>query len=118
MKVLVCGSRDWVKFTAIRQRLAKLPAGTEIIEGGQRGADIMARDAANTLGLDYVEYGANWTRYSGGAGPIRNRKMLDLNYDIELVIAFPLPQSKGTIDMIEEAKKRGIRVEVYGEADA
>lgn len=113
MKVLVCGSRDWIKYHVIRRRLAELPEDTEIIEGGAPGADLMAKDAARSLGLDYVEHGANWIRHPKAAGPIRNRKMLDRNPDIELVIAFPLPQSKGTIDMIDEARKRGIEVEVY-----
>lgn len=112
MKVLVCGSRDWSDFPAIRTRLTELPDDAEIIEGGQRGADLMAKAAAQAIGLDYVEYGANWTRYSNGAGPIRNRKMLDRESP-DLIIAFPLPQSKGTLNMITEAKKRGIEVEIH-----
>lgn len=111
MKVLVCGSRDWTDYDAIYKRLKKLDIYAEIIEGGQRGADLMAKEAAETIGLDYIEYGANWKREGRSAGPIRNRKMLDREKP-DLVIAFPLPQSKGTLDMIAEAERRGIEVDV------
>ena len=112
MKVLVCGSRDWTEYNVIRGRLAKLPSGTEIIEGGADGADEMARNAADTLGLDVIEYPANWARHGKRAGILRNIKMLDREQP-DLVIAFQLKRSRGTQHTIDEARKRGIEVEVH-----
>ena len=113
MKVLVCGSRDWEDYTAIRERLAKLPVGSEIIEGGARGADLMAKSAAESLGLEYIEYGAAWKgSLKRGAGFARNIKMLDREQP-DLVIAFQRKRSRGTQHTIDEARKRGIEVEVH-----
>lgn len=114
MKVLVCGSRHldkgWLK--RIRERFERLPESSVIIEGGARGADLLARTAAEDTGLDVVELPANWKKYGLPAGPIRNRKMLDLQPD--LVIAFhpDIDSSSGTKDCVAEARRRGITVEI------
>ena len=111
--VLVCGSRDWDDYETIRDRLSRLPADTEIIEGGQHGADLMAKSAAESLGLEYIEYGAAWKgSLKRGAGFARNIKMLDREQP-DLVIAFQLKRSRGTQHTIDEARKRGIEVEVH-----
>ncbi len=111
-RVLVCGSRDWRDRAKIKERLLKLPENTVIIEGGQRGADLLARGVAEEIGLDLIELPANWTRYGKPAGPRRNRRMLDLNP--KLVIAFhsDIENSKGTKGMIGESKGRGVPVEL------
>jgi hypothetical protein len=114
MRVLVCGSRDlgreWLK--KIRDRLEKLPPDTVIVEGGARGADLLARTAALDTGLNVIEIPANWRKYGPSAGPIRNRQMLDLAPG--LVIAFHpnVEESKGTKDCVGQAKRRGISVEI------
>jgi hypothetical protein len=112
MKVIVCGDRNWSDYAKIHGRLSRLPKGTTVIQGGCRGADKLAGRAAKNLGLDVLEMPAEWDRYGPSAGPRRNRKMLDLGPG--LVIAFHpnLGNSKGTKDTVEEAVKRGIRVEV------
>ncbi len=112
MKVLVCGSRDWDNASFIHDSLAQLPKDAEVIEGGARGADEMARQSATELGLDVVEYPANWERFGNSAGPLRNIKMLDREQP-DLVIAFQANNSKGTQHMIDQAKRRGIRVELH-----
>ena len=111
MKVLVCGSRDWTDYSAIRKRLSRLPPDAEIIEGGAPGADTLARRAAKDIGLDYIEYGANWRRDHQGAGAVRNIKMLDREKP-DLVIAFHRDGSSGTQHMIDAARTLGIEVEV------
>jgi hypothetical protein len=114
MKVLVCGDRNWSSESVILERLSKLPAGTTVIEGGARGADQMAGAIARRLGLPVVEVPANWGLHGRAAGPIRNRKMLDMSPT--LVIAFhpDLAKSKGTADTVREAGRRGIPAEVIG----
>ena len=110
MKVLVTGSRKWTDFDTIYNRLAQLPKDTIIVEGGATGADTLARTAAYKLKLDRLCMKANWKMHGRSAGAIRNRTMLDLNPD--LVLGFRLNQSSGTTDCLDEARKRGIPVEV------
>ena len=112
MKVLVCGSRDWVDRQIIRERLLELPSQAIIVEGGCRGADLLARDVALEIGLEVVEFPAAWNKYGKSAGPKRNIKML--NTGPQLVIAFhdDLQKSKGTKHTVDEARKRGIKVEI------
>ncbi len=108
-RVLVCGSRDWRDPTPIRRALAELQAAWgsfEVVEGGARGADTLARQAAQDLGLMVREFPANWRRYGKAAGMIRNQAMLDylLEADQRLVLAFPLSQSRGTRHMVAIAR--------------
>ena len=110
MKILVTGSRKWTDYDFIKTRLAELPPDTVIIEGGANGADILAGTAAVSLGLRRIVVRASWDRWGKAAGAIRNRTMLDLKPD--LVLAFRIAESPGTTDCIEEAKRRGIEVEV------
>lgn len=110
MNVLVTGSRKWTDFDAIYQRLAQLPKPSMIIEGGASGADTLARTAAFKLGLDRVTVKANWAKYGRGSGVLRNRAMLNLKPD--LVLGFRIGMSAGTTDCIDEARRRGIPVEV------
>lgn len=117
MRVLVCGGREWTDRKTIWTRLTCLPKGTLIIEGGARGADILAGEVADELGYPHATMKANWDFYKKAAGPIRNRWMLDLLIQSDLVIAFheSLENSKGTKDCVQEARRRGIGVEVIGE---
>lgn len=112
MIVLVCGDRFWTDEGKIRERLGKLPAGTTVIHGAQRGADSLAGQVAKGFGLKVRGFPADWTKYGKAAGPIRNREMLDQKPD--LVIAFHpnLEGSKGTKDTVTEAWRRGIPVEL------
>lgn len=112
MKVLVCGGRKWLNVEIITKRLLELPANAIIIEGGCSGADLISRNVALDIGLEVVEFPAAWRKYGKPAGMLRNLKMLNTNP--QLVIAFhnDLSKSKGTKNMVSEARKRGIEVEV------
>ena len=116
MKVLVTGSRDWTDGDAIWAEIAQLPAGSVVIHGCCRGADLMAADAAKRMGYAGVGYPADWTTHGKAAGPIRNQHMLDREHSpespIELCIAFhdDIGNSKGTGDMVRRALLAGIEV--------
>lgn len=113
MTVLICGDRNWHSKARILTRLSKLPQSTRIIHGACRGADCLAGECAEELGLDTKPYPAEWSKYRAAAGPIRNKQMLDME-EPELVIAFHenLTKSKGTSNMLNQASKRGIKIEV------
>jgi len=108
VKVLVSGSRKWLAQIPIEQRLRKLPPGTTVIHGGQRGVDQIAADVAKRLGFTVREYlaeahGRKWPE----AGPLRNREMLakehpspDGEYiDLALFFHEDPELGKGTKDM-------------------
>lgn len=112
MNVLCCGSRGWTNGERIGARIAELPNGTVVIHGGARGADLRSASYALGRGLFTARvdcFSSHWTKYGNQAGFLRNAAMLDLNPD--LVIAFSL-DTPGTQNTIEEARRRGIEVEV------
>ena len=112
MRVLVCGSRFWSDWPIMLQRLNKLPQGCTIIEGGCKGADLMARRWAELYNVPVIELKAEWARYGSKAGPIRNRKMLDLNPGLVLAFHSSIVTSKGTRDTLAEAQRRLIPTEL------
>lgn len=113
LKVLITGSRDWNDRAIITTQIRALEP-TLVIHGDALGADSIADAVAMSEGIDVVKFPANWNGRGKGAGPWRNRLMFDL-IPPDVVLAFPLPQSRGTIDMIEYAEDQGnCTVLVYG----
>lgn len=110
MKLLVCGSRTWSDRRVIARDLMEFPEDTIVMHGNAPGADRIAAQIAVAIGLQVVSFAADWIKYGKAAGPIRNRWMLDQHPD--RVLAYWNGTSPGTKDMIQEARKRGIRVEV------
>ena len=110
-RVLVCGDRDWHDRTAIRKYLLTVESGSTVIHGAQRGADRIAGEVADKLGLAVEAYPAQWTRFGRAAGPIRNKQML-VEGKPELVVFFHLnlAASHGTKNMVGQARRAGIRV--------
>lgn len=129
MRVIVCGSRRWHDREKIAHRLFDLPVTSMVIHGGATGADRIAGQEAEKLGLRVAVYPADWhdhdrTGESGvrchcqpgqetcpAAGLRRNERMA-CNADADLLIAFWDGNSRGTQDMIDRARAHGITVEV------
>lgn len=112
MKVIACGSRNWIDKDRITYILENLPANTIIIEGGARGADAICRIVAKKLEFETITENAEWEKYGKVAGPIRNRAMIDKYQPIDQVIAFhnDIDNSKGTKDMVNYALIKHIPV--------
>lgn len=94
----------------MRDNLNCLMGGCIILTGGAKGADSMAHEIAGELGFMRKVMPADWAQYGKRAGYLRNIAMLDEGP--ELVIAFWDGKSKGTLHTINEAEKRGIKVEI------
>jgi len=64
------------------------------------------------MGYEVTEsiHAANWGDFGKAAGPIRNREMAQAGAD--LCLAFPLGESRGTWNCVNECKKAGIPVKV------
>jgi len=113
-RVLICGSRDYVGRAKMVSIMSNLSPSATIIEGGAKGADTMAREIAEAWGWKVIEFPADWATYGKAAGPIRNKQML-VEGKPDLVLAFysAKEKSKGTKNMVEQAKKAGVRVIEY-----
>jgi hypothetical protein len=119
LRVLVCGSRDWGDRGAISRRLQRLPLGSVVIHGAasrkvagvEQSADMLADHIAMLLGFYCEKWPADWNQFPRAAGIIRNSAMLDTGPD--LVLAFQRNGSRGTQHTIDEARRRGIPVEVF-----
>lgn len=114
---IVTGSRDWTDARPIGEALASLAPRSVVYHGGAKGADMIADDIARQLGLDVYVYQADWARHGKSAGPRRNRQMRDAAKDRGwetgrrvVCLAFPLPQSIGTLDMIALCEAEGWEV--------
>lgn len=112
MKVLVTGTRHGVDPALIREAFDALPARWPmvIIEGAACGVDSQARREAERRKWWYCHCPANWKEHGFSAGATRNREMLLQFGDVDLVLAFPAPDSKGTFDMMQCAQEDGIEV--------
>lgn len=108
MKILACGSRTWDDGDFIEEALFTLDygAGALLIHGGARGADQLAGEAAEKLGLEVKEMKPDWETHGKKAGVIRNIQML--NEEPDVVIAFWNGKSKGTKHTIMEALRRKV----------
>jgi hypothetical protein len=127
--VLICGSRTWRDPVPIDAVLLELQRDVArqgdgplvIIEGGGQGkppwpgADKLARELAESWGLEVREFLADWDRYQRKAGPIRNQRMLAKGRP-QLVVAFRCRgDSPGTDGMIGLAEAAGLPVrKVWG----
>ena len=125
MKVLICGGRDWDKILASFKALDDFHAVepiTHVIHGAAPGADEIGVAWAKARGITCDAFPADWgnlshpdafvltnrrgTKYDAKAGSRRNILMADQKPAV--VLAFP--GGKGTRNMINIAKGRGIRV--------
>lgn len=113
MKVIFCGDRRWYDYHTIFDRMAKLPHDALIITGGADGADAIAELCAKDQGREpYLHVIPAVWEFGHKAGPIRNREMLAMEPDLVIAFHANYATSKGTRDCVEEAKRRGIPVEM------
>jgi len=116
MRVIVCGSRRWTDRKKIADRLFDLPVTSTIVVGYNpdrdtpKGADRLAYQEAQKLGLTVEPHPADWERYGKRAGFVRNQEMVSLGAG--LCLAFWDGLSNGTKDTIDRARAAGIKVEI------
>ena len=102
-KIAVIGSRSFNDYARLECLLLPwLPA--TIITGGAKGADALAERFARENGLCLRVIKPDWKQYGRGAGPIRNREIVDA---AELIIAFWDGRSRGTLSAINYARGKG-----------
>ena len=87
-----------------------------LIAGAARGADSLAASVIREWiikwgGWQLASFPADWDKHGKAAGPIRNAQMLKEGKP-DICLAFPLPGSIGTWDMIRKANAAGIEVRI------
>jgi hypothetical protein len=103
----VTGGRYYDHYWIVERELRKLGKDIEIIEGGAKGADQIARNFGFRESIPVKTFPANWLKYGPKAGPIRNQKMIDEGKP-DIVLAFP--GGNGTADCVRRAKASGVKV--------
>ena len=78
---------------------------TEIVSGCANGADEIGEIFSFGMGKEPRRFPPDWDMWGKAAGPIRNKAMADYG-DVLLVF----PGNSGTLNMIEQAKKKGMRI--------
>jgi hypothetical protein len=130
VKILCTGSRAWkdtiFSRAFIRGSLLGATEGASlpiiIIHGGARGADALVDEAARKFGWEVRPYPVDEAKDGPWpeAGGNRNSRMLKEEHHperqdpIDLCLAFPLPESKGTWNMVNLCDQAKIRVRVCG----
>lgn len=118
MRLLVCGTRTFDDAEFLFRALDNLAREHHIIvviEGEAKGADLLSREWAEARGIPVEAYPADWARMRKSAGPQRNRQMLKEGKP-DFVAAFldiPRSESKGTANMIGQAERAKVHVEIY-----
>lgn len=115
MKTIIAGSRaidDWAMlYVAVNwARVAEGIEVTEVVSGNARGVDLLGELYAEKYNLPLHKFPADWETYGKSAGMIRNKQMLK---NAEALIAVWDGKSKGTENMIDIARKAGLKVYVY-----
>ena len=122
-RIVVAGCRDYLDTRHVEREMKKIvkkltgcdySADVEIVEGGARGVDTIARNVAEKHKWKCCEFKAQWCLYGRRAGPTRNAKMARYASESEFpcLLAFWDMQSRGTGNMIRVARKNGLDVTI------
>lgn len=106
MKVAIIGSRG-CSYIDIGAYLPNTT--TEIISGGAKGIDTLAKIYAQEHGVPYVEFLPDYKRYARGAPLKRNDEIIHYS---DMVVAFWDGYSKGTAYTIRQCEKRNIPIKI------
>lgn len=113
MKLAVVGSRDFDDYEFLKKILNYHPC-TQIISGGARGADALARRYAIEHCISIKEFIPDWDTHGKSAGYLRNEQIVDA---CDELVAFCVMSSDGispgTKLSIELAEKAGKPVYKY-----
>jgi len=111
MKVIIAGKRDYYKYEAVQEAVkASGFVITEEVSGAASGVDALGEKWAKDNNVPIKRFPADWGKNGKAAGPIRNKQMADY---AEALIALWDGNSKGTANMIMQARNAGLKVFVY-----
>ena len=114
-KVIIAGGREFSDYALLCESCDKFLCQKHqthdivVISGTARGADTLGERYAHERGHAVEKYPADWNRDGKAAGPIRNAQMAKM---ADTLIAFWDGQSKGTANIIDQAKTRGLSIKI------
>lgn len=114
-KVIIAGCRDFSDYDLLREKCLyylqniRQTHNVVIVSGHARGADALGERFATEQNFQTLVMPADWEKYGRSAGPKRNAQMAEI---ANALIAFWDGQSRGTKNMIETAKQKGLNVKV------
>jgi hypothetical protein len=118
-RVILTGSRAWYcpeVCQIVVARLSKRYPGLAISVGDCRsGVDKGIAKACRERGIPCDIFEADWKAYGKGAGPIRNRAMIDRGAILCVAIHPDLAGSLGTKDCVGQAIEAGIPVSLVSD---
>jgi predicted Rossmann fold nucleotide-binding protein DprA/Smf involved in DNA uptake len=116
MKIIIAGGREFKDYDILSKMcdshfmFNKYPIDEiEIVSGMARGADKLGEKYATEKGYTITPFPADWKNLGISAGHIRNEEMAKYG---DVLIAFWDSESTGTKNMIETARKYGLKVYV------
>lgn len=111
MKTIIAGSRLITDYEIVVKAVqAANFTISEVVSGCARGVDKLGERYATEHNIPIHHMPAQWGKLGKKAGVIRNQEMAQY---AEQLIAVWDGQSKGTANMIDEAKSRHLKVFVY-----
>lgn len=113
MKIIIAGSRHFNNYELLKKYcnrvLSNVKEEIEIVSGTAIGADKLGEQYALEMGYKLSRFPADWGTFGKAAGAIRNQEMAEYS---DALIAFWDGRSRGTLDMINKAKKFKLKVRV------
>lgn len=110
MKTIIAGTRTINDIKILEETINNIDFNiTKVVSGTAKGIDKLGEQWAHNNNISIERYPANWDRYGRSAGYIRNSEMAN---NAEALIAIWDGKSKGTKNMIQEAKRKGLKVHV------
>ena len=113
MKVIIAGSRNFKDFQKLKKECDQFfqdQKNIEIVSGCHyKGADKLGIQYVIEKGFNLIKFPAEWNKLGKAAGPKRNKEMAMF---ADALIAFWDVRSRGTQNMMQLAKQKGLMVKV------
>ena len=110
IKIIIAGGRDYKieksTIDTVDRHIKGVENKVKFVTGTAKGADQIPY-FYEKLGFPIKEFPADWKRYGRSAGYKRNEEMAIYS---DMLIAFWDDKSKGTKNMIDLAKKYGLKI--------
>ena len=111
MRVIIAGSRGITDYSVVEDAVRQ--SGyfiTTVVSGRAQGVDRLGEEWAKARAIPIARFPAAWDRYGKRAGVLRNQQMAKYS---DALIAVWDGESRGTFNMISEARQRGLKVFVH-----
>jgi hypothetical protein len=111
LRIIIAGSRSFSDYVTLENALDNYlfhkKCHIQIISGGAKGADFLGEVYAKEKKFDLKIFRPDWQSHGKAAGVIRNSLMAE---NADVLFAFWDGKSKGTKDMINKARLKGLEV--------